>query len=294
MSDPVHRTRSLAALLPVLALLAGCATTPTDPAQRAAAEANNDPWEPANRAIFDFNQAADKAVIRPVALAYRKVPDDARFAIRNFLNNMGEPLVAANKLLQGQVDGFATSVGRFVMNTTTGFLGFADTARKAGLERPIAGDFGATLAAWGAGEGPYIVIPLLGPSNVRDGIGQGVDDFADPVGYKLTTPESVSRLVLSGIDRREQADEELTNLEKSSIDFYAQLRSVTRQYRRDQLYKGGVTAKPQAERGFYEDPGAAAAAGEAAGGGTVSIPDYGTEQSPQQPSQKSSQKRAPR
>lgn len=283
MSDLVRPLRSLLAALPLLALLAGCASQPTTPAQRAAAEANNDPWEPTNRAIFEFNQATDKAVLRPAAMAYRQIPEDGRFAMRNFIRNTGEPLVAANKLLQGDVGGFATSVGRFVMNTTMGFLGFADTAKKAGLERPVGGDFGATLANVGAGEGPYLVLPILGPSNVRDAIGMGVDGFADPVGRQLTSAESWGRTGVWGIDRREQADEELTNLEKSSIDFYAQLRSVTRQYRRDQLYKAGISAKPQAERGFYDDP----AAGDTAGGGTAAIPDYGAEQTRTQPSPKS-------
>ena len=287
MLDLVRTPRSLTAVLPLLALLAGCATTPTDPAQRAAAEAANDPLEPTNRAIFSFNQAADRNVLRPVAMAYREVPEDGRFAVRNFLNNMGEPLVAANKLLQGKFDGFATSMTRFVMNTTMGFLGFADPAKKAGLERPIAGDFGATLANTGFDEGPYVVIPLFGPSNVRDAIGQGVDGFGDPVGYQLTTLESLGRTVVSGTDRREQSDEELTNLEKSSIDFYAQLRSVTRQYRRDQLFKAGVASKPQAERGFYDDPASADSRG-----GTATIPDYGTEQTPTAPSQKNNQRGA--
>lgn len=282
MSDLVRSFRALAAALPLLVVLAGCATQPTNPAQRAAAEANNDPWEPTNRAVFDFNQAADRAVLRPAAMAYRKIPEDGRFAMRNFLNNMSEPLVAANKLLQLKFDGFATSMGRFVMNTTMGFLGFADPAKKAGLERPVGGDFGATMARYGVGEGPYVMIPLFGPSNVRDGIGQGVDGFADPVGFQLTTLEGLGRTVTSGIDKREQTDEELTNLEKSSIDFYAQLRSVTRQYRRDQLFKAGIAEKPKAERGFYDDP-----AGADAAGGTAAIPDYGNEQSPNQPSQKS-------
>ncbi|GIL38751.1 MlaA family lipoprotein [Roseiterribacter gracilis] len=276
MSDSVRTFRSLTALLPLLVVLAGCATAPTDKAQRAAAEAANDPFEPTNHAIFEFNQAADKAVLRPAAMAYREIPEDGRFAVRNFLNNMSEPLVAGNKLLQGKFDGFATSMTRFVMNTTMGFLGFADPAKKAGLERPIAGDFGATLANLGVSEGPYIVLPLFGPSNVRDAIGQGVDGFADPVGFQLTTVEGFGRTIVGGIDKREQTDEELTNLEKSSIDFYAQLRSVTRQYRRDQLFKAGIAGKPQAERGFYDDPASA----ESGAGGTASIPDYGNEPAP--------------
>jgi phospholipid-binding lipoprotein MlaA len=237
--------------------LAACAAVPTDPVERAAYDEANDPLEPLNREIFDFNLFLDRNFFKPVAQAYVDVvPEFGRKGIRNALNNIGEPLVFANNVLQGEFARAGKTVVRFMGNTMIGVGGLVDVATGAGVEKQT-GDFGQTLFAWGAPEGPYLMLPILGPSNPRDGIGMGVDSVMSPYQYILDTGPSnwfgYSTYIVDGIDKRAQVLDELDRIERTSIDFYAQIRSLSRQKRREDLYHGNPPA-PQLEEDLYTDP----------------------------------------
>ena len=197
----------LIAVLACGALLGGCATVPRDPAARAEFKAQHDPLEPLNRRMFALNQFVDRAALKPIAKGYVKVvPSPARDALRHLLDNLMEPVVLANNLLQGQFKRAGTAGARFLVNTVAGPIGLRDEATRAGLA-PQSGDFGQTLYAWGVHDGPYLVLPLLGPSNPRDAIGQAADVCVDPFRYiarKQNSPTllTTSREVVSGIDER--------------------------------------------------------------------------------------------
>jgi phospholipid-binding lipoprotein MlaA len=248
------------ALLMLGASLGGCATPPTDPAQRAIYEQNNDPLEPTNRNILVFNQLLDHAVFRPVAKAYVfAVPELGRDAVHNLLDNMKEPTLFFNNALQGELKRAGITLGRFVINTGFGIGGLVDLATLSGIERQPA-DFGQTLYVWGVKSGPYLVLPVFGPSNPRDAIGQGVDSYADPFTILANdhglTELTTGRLILGGIDDRAQVIDILDDLEKNSVDFYAELRSLSQQHRDAELRHGTA---PQATPNLYNDPGAPAA-----------------------------------
>lgn len=240
------RSAATAAALAVVGLTsAGCATAPTDPAERAAFEATNDPWEPMNRQIFAFNEAADKYVIRPVAQGYRDVlPEFARNRIKNFLDNLNEPVIFMNNMLQGEGGRAAKTVTRFVVNSTVGIGGFYDVLGANGVAQET-GDFGQTMFRWGVPSGPYLVLPILGPSDPRDAIGiYGIDGLADPFnrlidGTIYNKPTLIYvREGVYGIDLRSRNIETLDQLHRDSLDFYAKMRSVWRQYRDSVLRHG--------------------------------------------------------
>lgn len=236
-SSAFKHTLRLTASAVALALVAGCATPPSadDKEARAEWEANNDPLEPMNRAVFDFNQGADRLVIKPVAQGYREVvPEFGRDRVHDFLTNLQEPWNAVNSALQGNMEGAGESLGRFAMNTTFGVLGIMDVADDAGLPKRSE-DFGQTLAVWGVGDGPYLVLPILGPSGARDAGGKVVDWYADPVSYYLRE-ESIdwakwTITITRGIDTRERYLDVLDDVERNSLDYYSSLRSLYRQRR---------------------------------------------------------------
>jgi phospholipid-binding lipoprotein MlaA len=241
-------------------IAAGCATPPTDPAARAAFEEANDPLEPLNRDIFEFNRVLDGLLFKNVAEFYRiVVPEVIRTSIRHVLTNLNEPVVFVNNMLQAKVERGGTTAARFVLNSTAGLGGIFDVATQIGLKEQI-GDFGQTLYSWGVEDGgPYLVLPILGPSNPRDGIGMGVDGYIDPFRYVFRS-EGVGyintvRFVMAGIDERVQHGPELEEIERSSVDFYAQLRSLWRQNRANELRNNVVPEGPAAPGGLYEDPG---------------------------------------
>ena len=223
--------------LTLLLLLSGCAAAGrhADPA----AEDFNDPFENANRSIFNFNQKVDRAVLAPVAKGYRAaLPPKVREALRHFFENLRGPIILTNDLLQGNGDLAGKTAVRFVVNSTVGFAGFFDVAgRRLGIPYHYQ-DFGLTFAVWGVGEGPYLVVPILGPNNPRDLSGTVAEAFADPWdimagnAHYLWAP--IARHALSGIDERSQYIDELANIERTSLDYYATIRSLYRQ-RRDAL-----------------------------------------------------------
>jgi phospholipid-binding lipoprotein MlaA len=231
----------ISALAPVRAaavatalLVAGCATPPTDPEERIAYDEANDPMEPLNRVIFERNRTVDRNVLRPVAQAYVDlVPDDVRHGVHNVLANFDEPFVTVNLALQGNFDQAWTTVERFAVNTTAGGLGVADVA--SGWDLPhYDADFGQTFGVWGIGEGPYLMLPLFGPSNPRDAAGLLVGFLLDPLNYvggPIATSVSVARFGLKVVDRRSAHLADLDELERNSLDYYATLRSLYRQRR---------------------------------------------------------------
>lgn len=268
-NDPRWNFHRIALLLiPAAALpLAACATPPSNPAERADFEETNDPLEPLNRQIFDFNLFVDRILLKPVAKTWRTVvPEPGRDAIRNFLDNLGEPVIFANDMLQGQFSRAHTTVARFLFNSTFGLGGLMDLASKNGLEKQ-SGDFGQTLYSWGVPDGPYLVLPILGPSNPRDAIGMGVDSYVDPFGYLAVDygaqAANYGRPAAKGVDERARNIETLDELQKNAIDFYAQLRSLFRQRRASELRHGEPGPLPGLDS-FYQDPEHASQATQAA------------------------------
>ena len=229
----------------VVASLAGC-------------EQINDPLEPMNRYFFELNRFLDFLFVHPWADTYRRiVPEFGRERVHNVLDNVGSPLDAVNEAFQGRATDSVTTLGRMVVNTTAGVGGLFDVATDLGLENK-GGDFGQTLHVWGAPEGPYLVLPLFGPSNPRDAVGLGVDSVADPVGWlfkmKHLSNVNTGLTVATVFDKRAQYIEPMEALEKSSIDFYAQVRSMARQHRAKELgiVTGGGSNFPNYD--FYDEP----------------------------------------
>ena len=230
----------IALTMPVL--LAGCADLPKSQAERADFNATNDPLEPMNRVVFDVNDFLDRLLLRPLAELYRvTVPPGLRDRVAGIVTNMKEPVIFANNLLQGDFASAGTTAERFGINTTLGVAGMWDVATGWDIQQQN-GDFGQTLASWGVEQGPYLVLPLLGPSNFRDAIGLGIDSVMTPWGYIAdaggsTTSDTfmIASIGADGLVRREQNIEGLDALREGSLDFYAQMRSVAKQYRAKQL-----------------------------------------------------------
>ncbi len=235
----MRSSRRLAVVLFAAAVVSGCATVPpeTDPEARAEYFETNDPIEPLNRATHAFNEAFDHLLFRPAAEAYRiLVPPPVRTGIGNVIDNLLLPRTAANQLLQGKADMAAQAVARFAINSTIGVLGLFDVASELGLP-PQFEDFGQTLGVWAGttNGGPYIVLPLLGPSTLRDVFGLGIDLLSDPWGYlgqgDTVRALRIGRTATQAIDSREQLIEPIDSLRAQSLDFYAALRALYQQRR---------------------------------------------------------------
>jgi phospholipid-binding lipoprotein MlaA len=223
--------RKLAAVLIALGS-AGCATVPSN---------QNDPYEPTNRKIFALNESLDKNVMLPVAKFYsRAVPWPARDGTHNFLANLDVPVTFANDVLQGEASRAADSFGRFVINSSVGIGGLIDVAGKAGVEEHKS-DFGETLGVYGVGEGPYLVLPMLGPSNPRDALGYGVDIVMDPstwISWRSSIFYKLGRDAVKIVDERAQNIETIAEIERTSVDVYATERSLYRQHREAEINHG--------------------------------------------------------
>ncbi len=218
--------------------LTGCTCRPTDPAELAVYEANNDPFEPTNRVIFDINQTVDQAVLLPLAKGYRFiVPKWIRTGIYNFTLNLRQPVYFMNALLQGEPGQAGAITKRFLTNTFIGFFGTIDVA--GAKQMPMYdNDFGQTLGVWGVPSGPYVMLPILGPSTARDAVGYGVDTVAAPINLATNSvwPGLIySRTAIEGIDARERSLEFLDSLKKGSTDYYATLRSMYQQNRQKKI-----------------------------------------------------------
>lgn len=245
----------LSVLLAATLSMTACASMPQTPAEKAEAQAVNDPLEPMNRVIFDVNDFLDRLLIRPLAELYRvTVPPPLRDRVANIMSNMGEPVVLANNLLQGEFGKAGTTTQRFLVNSTVGVGGMFEVANDWKLPRQN-GDFGQTLHTWGINGGPYLVLPLFGPSNFRDAIGMGVDAAMSPWQYvvAVNAPESTTDTFgyttagVGGLVKREQYIEPLDALREGSLDFYAQMRSITRQHRAKELGEAMDESLPKFE-----------------------------------------------
>ncbi|OUW95081.1 MAG: hypothetical protein CBD97_03620 [Pelagibacteraceae bacterium TMED237] len=194
-----------------------------------------DPLEKINRAIFSFNNVADKIILEPVAKGYKKLPPPLQSGISNFLSNLRTPLVVVNQFLQGQGSNAVQSTGRFLVNSTVGVFGLFDVAEKIGLEEKEE-DFGQTLATWGVGDGFYVVLPLFGPSNLRDTTGMFLTMMTDPVSaYALSEGEAwiiPMRTAANAVDQRSKIIDEVNALRDNSVDYYAAVRSSYYQNRK--------------------------------------------------------------
>lgn len=199
----------------------------------------NDPFEGFNRSMFSVNLTLDHYVLEPAAKGYLFVPEPVRMSLRRFLDNLSSPVILANDGLQGQWARAGTTASRLGINTTIGLLGFFDPASGLGFERHTE-DFGQTLGAYGAGEGPYVYLPVLGPSPPRDLLGVGVDTMLDPVTHILDDGSTGPILVfaLKGIDSRATNMGLIDEIERSSVDYYASVRSLYRQNRNSEIANG--------------------------------------------------------
>jgi phospholipid-binding lipoprotein MlaA len=220
-------------LAPFVALLfVGCAAAPqkSDP---------RDPWERFNRASFAFNDRLDRAIARPAAKAYKKVtPRFVRTGISNALSNLNSPTTIVNDLLQGKFGQAGRDTGRFLLNSTLGLGGLLDPATSAGLDQNDE-DFGQTLGAWGLQSGPYLMIPFLGPSTVRDALARFPDQFTYPVNY---LEDDSTRYIIRGVEFLDlragllDLDEQLAK----SYDRYAFVRNAWMQRREFKVKDGNV------------------------------------------------------
>lgn len=221
-------------LLMALMAAAGCAHLPaghiSDP---------RDPWERYNRTVFEFNDSLDRAVIKPVAEAYRDyVPELAQRSLRNVFSNLRDVIITAHQLLQGKPQAAMTAGSRVLINSTIGALGLGDPASEMGLIKTNE-DFGQTFGRWGIGPGPYFVLPLLGPSTVRDTIGTVADFSFDPIGSVFE--QGAGRNIVYGliaIDRRKDLLDAQDTIEALSFDRYSGVRNAWLARRRSLVYDG--------------------------------------------------------
>ncbi len=229
------------------AALTACATRPPadDPFAVAAFEEANDPLEPLNRMLFKADQALDKVLVLPIITGYRAVvPDCGRKSVNNFMNHIRSPIILLHDVLQGDVKRAGDTMGRIVVNSTVGVFGLFDVGEQIGLPHHTE-DFGQTMAVWGAEEGPYFYVPLFGPSNFRDWFGFIVDAFlVDPLSWFLGNPRNNLKWAQWGrfgmllVTTKDTTMDATDELQKSSLDYYAALRSAYRQIRADEIRNG--------------------------------------------------------
>ena len=209
-----------------------------------------DCFENINRATFKFNQTLDAAVFEPVAKAYRFLPTEIRVGTSNALENISSLITIPNNILQGNLKEAGINIGRLAINTTVGIVGIFDVAKKIGFPEYEKEDYGQTLAVWGVGAGCYLVLPVLGPSTVRDTTGSFMNALGGDPYYNistngnneyLTTSQYMTTKILSGINFRSQNIDSLDNLEKNSIDFYASVRSLYLQDRKQKIANSNAT-----------------------------------------------------
>lgn len=229
MTHFFNRCRApVAGALVCVALLGGCASTGNP----------RDPLEPINRGIYHFNDGVDNLLLKPAAEVYRgAVPQFVRTGVSNFFANINDVIVALNNLLQGKFLDAVSDVGRIVVNTTAGLLGVIDVATEIGLEKHDE-DFGQTLGYWGIGDGPYLVLPFLGPRSLRDTVGWIVDFKTDPITY---VDPSRDRNILWGtriLSRRTELLDTSKILETAALDPYEFLRDAYLQRRRNLVHDG--------------------------------------------------------
>lgn len=230
-----------------LALLsvAACAARPPadDPDAVAEYKELNDPLEPTNRVFYKINDTIDTYALRPVAVAYRDyVPGVVRRPIRNVLTNLGQPVTFANDVLSAKPRRAGDILMRFLINTTAGGLGLFDVATDWGYP-DHAYELGATFAVWGLDAGPYLFLPIIGPTNPRDAVGFGGNAVLDPFTWATfggDTAANLSRYGVAAVDTRERFIDPIDSVKRTALDPYATFRSVSRQNRADEIAKAKV------------------------------------------------------
>lgn len=218
--------------------------------------ADADPWEGFNRKSFKVYLFFDDNILVPSSKAYRALSTKKeRKAMRNFFMNVQRPNILFNDLLQGEFKRAGQTTARFLINTTIGFLGFGDPASKLGIPDHTE-DFGQTLAVWGVPSGPFLFLPVFGPSSIRDGIGLGVDYAADPLPWMRSDAANyarTSRFAATAIVRREPLIEPLDEIRDSSLDYYASIRSFYLQARKREINNGRTDYEDLPDIGDYEE-----------------------------------------
>ena len=203
-----------------------------------------DCFEKLNRATFALNQGLDKAIIKPIAKGYRKLPDPIQKGTKNAATNLSNLITIPNNILQGDIKLAIINTGRLVVNTTVGLLGTVDVANKVGFPKYVKEDYGQTLGAWGVGPGCYVVLPVLGPSTLRDTAGSFANVMGGDPWYNASVHGNneflseglyITSKAISGVDFRANNLESFDNLEKNSIDFYASVRSLYLQDRENKI-----------------------------------------------------------
>jgi phospholipid-binding lipoprotein MlaA len=236
--SPALPVTGLAAMMLVMA---GCATAPpaSDPDALAEYHETNDPLEPTNRVFYAINNGLDTFILKPIAQAYRfAVPQPVRTGVHNVLANMGSAVTLGNDILQAKPRRAGDTVMRFFINSTFGVAGVFDVADRWGYPAHDA-DFGVTMALWGMPSGPFLFLPVLGPSSPRDATGFGVDLAMDPFTWvgkgTIVTALKWSKTVISAVDARERVLDSLEEIKKTALDPYATFRSLYRQHRQSQI-----------------------------------------------------------
>lgn len=231
------------AVLSGLLLAAAVAVAP------ARAEDANDPLEPVNRVVYGLNELTDVMLLGPVAQAYGELPVPLRTGVRNVLDNLRAPVTFVNDLLQGETERAGTTLARFMINSSIGLFGLFDLATELGHPQHTE-DFGQTLAVWGVGEGPFLVLPLFGPSNLRDAGGLAVDRLVlDPWGELASSEVGLARNGAEAIDTRQRLDPVIQDVRRNSLDPYATVRSAYRQRRAAEIRNG----RPPTGQSAYEE-----------------------------------------
>jgi len=261
----VLRSALTAVALSALLLPAATSARASAPAQEGSGQgpaleagtANPDPWESTNRGLFKINKGLDRAVIRPTATFYRHaVAHPIREGVGNVLSNLGEPVTFVNRLLQVRPTKAVNSAARFGVNSTIGILGIFDVATGAGLPADPSG-FAQTLGRYGTPEGPFVFIPVLGPSSVRDLTGRIVDGFADPINivpYKGRSVVQPVAAVAGGLEARVALDATLKDVNRTATDPYATERSAFLQNSRLQANDGAEDVKTLPDFGAEPAP----------------------------------------
>ena len=220
-----------------------------------------DCFENINRATFSLNQGLDRFIFKPVAKGYRNLPSEVRIGTSNALDNISSLITVPNNILQGEFKTAGINTGRFVVNTTVGILGIFDVAEKIGFSEYVKEDYGQTLGKWGVGAGCYVVLPVLGPSTIRDTAGSFLNVLGGDPYYNASTHGNNEYLkdsvymttkVISGIDFRAKNLEAIDNLEKNSMDFYASVRSLYLQDRQQKIINSNPTIEIMYEGDWEE------------------------------------------
>jgi phospholipid-binding lipoprotein MlaA len=203
-----------------------------------------DCFESLNRGSFALNQGLDKVIFKPVAMAYRNLPSPIKTGTSNALNNLSSLITIPNNFLQGDFKKGGINTGRFIINTTVGVLGIFNVAEKAGFSKYEKEDYGQTLGIWGVGAGCYLVLPVLGPSTIRDTAGSFINVMGGDPWYNvsshgnneyLSKSDYMTSKTLTGIDFRAKNIQSIDNLQKNSLDFYASVRSLYLQDRQKKI-----------------------------------------------------------